>query len=377
MVGLQGTILVNPMQRAEFRAPAPQSPRWFHRRLPGYAITPLRELPLLASSLGAGRIFVKDESMRLGLPAFKMLGASWATYRALSEQLGCGSQDWTTIDDLKSIVAPLRPLTLAAATDGNHGRAVARMARLLGFASRIWVPSNTVEARIAAIEEEGATVHVFDGGYDDAVAESAAAADAQTLVISDTSWPGYETVPAWVIEGYGTILEEIDEQLDAAGIDKPDMVIVPIGVGAFAAAVAGHYRRTAARPMLVGAEPISAACVMESARAGRPVTLEGPQHSIMAGLNCGTPSPIAWPTVSAAFDLFVTVSDDEDIDAMRTFHRNGIISGESGAAALAALATIARDVGFRDALKASTVVLLSTEGITDPAFYAREVLSEL
>ena len=248
------------------------------------------------------------------------------------------------------------------------------MARLLGFASRIWVPWNTVEPRIAAIAEDGATVHVSTGGYDDAVAESAAAADAQTLVISDTSWPGYETVPAWVIEGYATILEEIDEQLGAAGIDKPGMVVVPIGVGAFAAAVAGHYRKTRTAPMLIGAEPIDAACVMESARAGRLVQLEGQQHSIMAGLNCGTPSPIAWPTVSASFDLFVTVSDDEDVDAMRTFHRNGIISGKSGSAPLAALTVMTRDIAIRHALKASTVVLLSTEGITDPAFYAREIL---
>jgi diaminopropionate ammonia-lyase len=374
MVRHPGTILVNPMKRADYRAPPSVSPRWFHRRLPGYAVTPLRELPQLASSLGVGRIFVKDESMRLGLPAFKMLGASWATYRVLADKLGCGPQDWASIDDLKSLVRPLHPVTLAAATDGNHGRAVARMARVLGFASRIWLPSNTVEARIAAIAEEGATVHVSQGGYDDAVAESAAAADAQTLVISDTSWLGYETVPAWVIEGYATILEEIDEQLDAADIDKPDMVVVPIGVGAFAAAVAGHYRQTGARPMLVGAEPTSAACAMESARAGKLVQLEGPQHSIMAGLNCGTPSPIAWPTVSASFDLFVTVSDDEDIDAMRTFHRNGIVSGESGSAPLAALTVMSRDFAIRETLRTSTIVLLSTEGITDPAFYAKEIL---
>ena len=266
--------------------------------------------------------------MRLGLPAFKMLGASWAVYRTLSERLGAEPRDWQTVDELNAAVARLRPLTLAAATDGNHGRAVARMAKLLGFASRIWVPAHTAAARIAAIDAEGAAVHVSAGGYDDAVAELAAAADAQTLVISDTSWPGYEVVPTWVIEGYATIMDEIDEQLAEVGADSVGAVLVPIGVGALAAAVARHYRATNSDALLVGVEPVDAACVMEFIRAGRPVTLAGEQRSIMAGLNCGTPSPVGWPLVSAAFDAFVTVSDDEDVDAMRRFNRNGIFSGD-------------------------------------------------
>jgi diaminopropionate ammonia-lyase len=338
--------------------------------LPGYAVTPLRELPAIATSLGVERVFVKDEATRLGLPAFKMLGASWAIYRVLSKRLELEPGDWATLDDLYSLVAPLRPLTLAAATDGNHGRAVARMARLLGFHSRIWVPSNTARARIAGIEEEGATVQVSSGGYDDAVAAAAAAADNHTIVISDTSWPGYETVPAWVIEGYETIAEEIDDQLGRA----PDIVVVPIGVGALAAAIAHHYRQTDPSVMLIGVEPIDAACVMESIRAGRPIQLPGEQRSIMAGLNCGTPSSIAWPIVSASFDLFVTVSDDEDIDAMRVLYRNDIFAGESGAASLAGLASVAfnKDT-VAEKFSRSRVVLLSTEGITDPDFYSKQI----
>jgi diaminopropionate ammonia-lyase len=370
----QGSILINPMRRPDFRSQRAQSPRWFHRRFPDYAATPLRELPTLAALLGVRRLFVKDESMRLGLPAFKMLGASWAIYRMVSEKLGGEPSNWATLDDLRSAVAVLRPLTLAAATDGNHGRAVARMARILGFSSRVWVPANTVPTRIAAIKAEGATVHVSSGGYDDAVAESAAAADARTLVISDTSWPGYETVPVWVIEGYETILNEIDDQLGEVSIKSPDMVFVPVGVGALAAAVAHHYRLSDADTLLVGVEPIDAACMMESVRAGRPITLSGEQRSIMAGLNCGTPSPIGWPAVSASFDLFVTVSDNEDIDAMRLLNGNNIFAGESGAASLAGLRSVARGHNkLREKVKQSTVVLLSTEGITDPEFYLREI----
>lgn len=369
-----GTIFANPLRRAAFQAAPPRSPRWFHRRLPGYAVTPLHEVVPLASELGVGRLFVKDESLRLGLPAFKMLGASWAIYLALSERLGREPPGWQTIDDLRAVIAPLRPLTLATATDGNHGRAVARMAGLLGLAARIWVPAHTVAARIAAIRAEGAEVVVSTGGYDDAVAEAAAAADARTLVISDTSWPGYDTVPRWVIEGYVTILEEIDEQLAAAGLRAPGAVIVPIGVGALAATVALHYRGGArGGTALIGVEPIDAACMLESVRAGGIVTLDGPQESIMAGLNCGTPSAVAWPTVSAAYDWFVTVSDAEVVQAMRSLNRHGIVSGESGSAPLAAASAMARAGTFSGL---ASVVLLSTEGITDPVFYAREVLAQ-
>src|SRR5581483_6862778 len=156
------------------------------------------------------------------------------------------------------------------ATDGNHGRAVAHMAALLDLDAAIYVPDNTVSARIEAIESEGATVTVVEGGYDDAIARAAQDASERCLVISDTSWEGYEEVPAWVIEGYGTVFSEIEEQL--AERAAPDMVAVPIGVGALAAAVVGHYWSASGsprpRPRIVGVEPTSAACVLESVAAG-------------------------------------------------------------------------------------------------------------
>ena len=370
-------ILDNPLRDLGCVARQQPSARWFHARLPGYAPTPLHDVPGLARRLGVGRVLVKDEATRLGLPAFKMLGASWASYRALCERLGREPADWQAVSELAEAFLPLRPLTLATATDGNHGRAVARMAKLLGFSARIWVPAGTAPARVAAIESEGASVTEIAGGYDDAVAAAAAAADDRTLVVSDTSWEGYDRVPRFVIEGYATILEEVDEQAAAAGIPTPDMAVVPIGVGAFAAAVAAHYRRAAgAGTELVGAEPVDAACVLKSARSGGIVTLTEPQHSIMAGLNCGTPSPIAWPAVSKAFDRFVSVNDDQAVEAMRLLAEHGIAAGESAAAPLAALLVMQRAGSLADAAD-KTVLLFSTEGVTDPDFYAREVTAKL
>lgn len=370
-------ILDNPMRDTGFVAPPQPSAQWFHTRLPGYAPTPLHDVPELARRLGVGRVLVKDEATRLGLPAFKMLGASWASYRALSERLGRQPVDWRTVDELAEAFRPLRPLTLATATDGNHGRAVARMARLLGFSARIWVPAGTARARITAIEGEGASVTEVEGGYDDAVAASAAAADDRTLVVSDTSWEGYDRIPRFVIEGYATILEEVDEQAAAANMPAPDMAVVPIGVGAFAAAVSAHYRRAGrSHTILVGAEPVDAACVLRSARNGDIITLTEPQNSIMAGLNCGTPSPTAWPAVSKGFDRFVSVNDDQAVEAMRLLAEQGIAAGESAAAPLAALLVLQRAGRLSDA-RGATVLLFSTEGVTDPDFYAREVTAKL
>jgi diaminopropionate ammonia-lyase len=235
----------------------------FHQRLPGYAPTPLRDVPELAAACGVGRVLVKDESSRMGLPAFKILGASWATYRVLSERLG-REPTWDTLGDLAAVVArELGPLRLVAATDGNHGRAVARMGKLLGLRATILVPDGTAEARIDGIASEGAEVVVSPGTYDDAIAASAALAGEHDLVISDTSWPGYEDPPRWVVEGYATIFAEIDAQLappadgqdvtvSDAGIEVGpaavvDVAVVPLGVGALGASAAACLRGGASR----------------------------------------------------------------------------------------------------------------------------------
>jgi diaminopropionate ammonia-lyase len=368
----------NPMRLAGAWPPAPLEPYAFHRRLPNYASTPLHDFD--GSPFNAGRLLVKDESCRLGLPAFKGLGAWWAVIRALSHRLSdrgyllrrtrVDELEWADLDELASLFAPLGPLTLAAATDGNHGRAVARVAKTLGLDALIWVPAGTAEARIDAIAREGATVRVSDGGYDRAVRDASAAAGETTLVISDTSAGGWDRrIPQWVIDGYSTIFREIDEQLADLGIAHVDAVVVPIGVGALAAAAATHYRcsNRLASPALIGVEPIGAASMSASVLAGRLVSLDDVERSAMVGLNCGTPSSVAWPMVSRGFDEFVTITDEEAKSAVRAFAGLGLRTGESGAAALAGWRQLSSDLRPR----AENVLLLSTEGATDPASYAQ------
>jgi diaminopropionate ammonia-lyase len=318
-------LVSNPLAGPVELGPPPAGPLAFHRTLPGYAPTPLVDAPAAAAALGVRRVLVKDESSRLGLPSFKVLGASWAIHRALAE----------------------RPATrLACATDGNHGRAVAYMARLLGLEATVFVPASMIPARREAIAAEGAHVVVVDGTYDEAV-ERAAELDA--LVIQDTAWPGYETIPAWVVEGYSTIGAEIDVQ--------PDVVAIQIGVGSFAAAMVLRF----AGARIVGVEPVTAACAFASIEAGEPVEVPGPHDSVMAGLNCGRVSPVAWPAVSRGIEAFCTVSDARAREAVRLLARDGITAGESGAAGLAGL------LAFRDELAlpgGATVLVVNTEGDT-------------
>jgi diaminopropionate ammonia-lyase len=372
--------LINPHVGEVLDGPPPdRSPLRFHRRLPGYEATPLVDAPELAESLGVGKVFMKDESSRLGLPAFKILGASWAVYRALEERLGDEDfGDWEVIEDLKQRLEPLRPLSLVAATDGNHGRAVARIAQLLGLGARIFVPGDMVAARREAIAGEGAEVVVVDGGYDEAVERSA---EAEGLLISDTSWSGYERVPSWVIEGYSTMLWEIDEELARRDEAGPDLVVVQVGVGAFAAAVAGHFRRPGAprHPKLVAVEPARADCLFQSVSAGQLVSVPGPHDSIMAGLNCGRPSPVAWPVLSRSMDVLVAVDDEPSREAMRLAARTGIVSGETGAAGLGGLLQLVHSGDGREARRLldvnedTRVLVFNSEGATDPDAYRRVV----
>ena len=359
--------------------PPDRSPLQFHRRLPGYEKTPLVDAPGLAEALGVGKVFVKDESSRLGLPAFKVLGVSWAVYRALEERLGDeGFGHWEAIEDLKQRLEPLRPLSLVAATEGNHGRAVARVARLLGFGARIFVPGNMVAARREAIVGEGAEVVVVDGSYDEAVERSA---EAEGLLISDTSWLGYERVPSWVIEGYSTMLWEIEDELEGRGEAGPDLVVVQVGVGALATAVVTHFRRPEApqHPKFVAVEPARADCLFQSISAGKLVSVPGPHDSIMAGLNCGRVSLVAWPILYRSMDVLVAAEDEPAREAMRLAARAGIVAGESGAAGLGGLLQLLHHGESREARlllgvnEDTRVLVFNSEGATDPDAYRKAV----
>ncbi|MGX4687747.1 diaminopropionate ammonia-lyase [Streptomyces sp. JNUCC 63] len=337
--------------------PAPAGIRDFHAALPGYAPTPLTELPPLAAELGLGRVFVKDESCRLGLPAFKALGASWAVHRTLAERAASGRDPG--------------PVILVTATDGNHGRAVARMARRLGQHAHVFVPQGVHPRAVAAIVAEQAKVTEVPGSYDEAVrraAEEAAAPDA--ILVQDTAWPGYEQIPGWIVEGYSTLCAEIDEQLTAEGAaEGPDLVSIPVGVGSLAQAVVTHYRSlpSGRAPALLSVEPDTAACVLESLTLDEPVGVTT-GDTTMAGLNCGTPSSIAWPCLHGGLDAAVAVSDTDSARAATRLAALGVSSGPCGAASLAGLRAVLTGTGTEERRTAlgldatSVVVLLSTEG---------------
>lgn len=361
--------------------------RAFHRRLPNYEVTPLRRCPALASSLGVGEIWVKDESRRLGLPAFKILGTSYGVYRLLVQRAG-EEPTWDTLDDLRRWAANrLGPLTLCAATDGNHGRAVAHLAALLGFRATIYVPDNMSHARIESMQREGAEIHSVDGDYDDAVRRAAEEASARCLVVSDTSWPGYTEVPTWVMDGYATVFSEVREQLGAAPSDGRcsettlDLVVVPAGVGAFLGSALRSLKGSdaVALPAVVSVEPTTADCVARSLEAATLVHVPGPHRSIMVGLNCGTPSQVAWPRIARALDGALCIGDGWAVRAMRDLAAAGIVAGETGAASLAGLTALCRSPALSAAKAAlglgprSRVLLVCTEGATDPGHY-REIV---
>jgi diaminopropionate ammonia-lyase len=329
-------LFLSPAARAWMAPAGAASARAFHRGLDGYAPTPLVELPALATELGVGRVLVKDESSRLGLPAFKVLGASWACHRVLDREPGA---------------------RLVTATDGNHGRAVARMAARFGVPVTVFVPDVMLPETAALIAGEGAEVVRLDVGYDEAVREAAAFADAAPgrALVQDTAWDGYTEVPSWIVDGYRTLLEEVDEELGAA----PDLIAVPVGVGSLLEAVVRHHRRPdAPHPSVLSVEPETAACVLASLHAGHPVAVET-GSTVMAGLNCGTVSTSAWPVLRDGLDAAVAVSDQGALRAVADLRALDVSSGPSGAATLAGTRHAASDLHLsRDAV----VVLLSTEG---------------
>ncbi|MFN3673326.1 MAG: diaminopropionate ammonia-lyase [Bosea sp. (in: a-proteobacteria)] len=317
----------------------------------GYAPTPLRDLAAIADQLDIGQLLYKDEGKRFGLKSFKALGGAYAVDRIVAAR---GKEG----------------LTVACATDGNHGRSVAWGARRAGVKAVIYVHETVSEGRAEAIRSYGATVVREGRTYDDSVRACTEAAQRNGWqIVSDTSWPGYEEVPKDVMQGYAVLAMEAEAQ----GA-KPTHVFVQGGVGGLAAGVLSYRweKLGAQRPILVVVEPETAACLFESARAGAVTTVGGDLDTIMAGLACGEPSILAWRILDQGADAFMTITDRAAADAMRTLAELGVVGGESGVAGLAGLIKAAGDPRLRQALKldaASRVLCYGTEGATDPEVY--------
>lgn len=365
--------------------------RHFHRTIPGYTPTPLVALDDLAAELGVSRVWVKDESPRFDLSAFKVLGASFALAAALTERLGLepgasGAADFGALVAARERTEELG-VTVVTATDGNHGRGLAWAARELGCDAVVFMPQGTTPARFDAIAALGADVSIIEGDYDAAVALARDHADTHgSLLVQDTAWRGYETIPRRIMQGYLTVLDEALEQLRG---DLPTHVFVQCGVGSLAAALAAHLHEHLGedRPVFAVVEPVEAASCFDSMAAGTARRGDGSLETIMAGLACPTPSTIAWPLLRDYTDVFICCEDEVSLRGMRLLanpHGNdpAIVSGESGAVTAGTVACLLGECMRREHYEAVTalgldqharVLLISTEGATDPHAYAEHI----
>lgn len=339
----------------------------FHKSLSHYQPTPCLQLKALAEKSGVGEIYIKDESRRFGLNAFKGLGAVYAIHRVLKK-----NPDTTTF---------------CTATDGNHGKAVAWGASLFGKKSVVYVPEDTTTRRMKAIEAEGAIVEKVNGDYDFACthAEKNSIRNKWQLV-QDMAWEGYEEIPSWIMAGYMTLFREMENDIHILPKPLPDIVFMQAGVGSFAAAGVYYYlkRYGKKRPAIVIVEPLQADAIFSSMKEGKLTTSPGNARTIMAGLNCGTPSTTAWEIIKNGIDVSLKVPDSYAEQAMRLLYYPGgadprIISGESGAAGLAGFLAIMNEKKLepvKDFLKLNAgtrILFINTEGDTDKDVFQKIV----
>lgn len=345
---------------------------------PGYTPTPLVELPGLARRLGIGRLRLKHEGRRFTLRSFKALGGAYGVMRILERDTGVAIP--------KIIAGKARDrvagVTVCCATDGNHGRAVAWGAQLAGARCVIYLHAHVSQGREDAIAAYGAEIVRVTGSYDDSVRQAAADAEKNGwIVVSDTSWPGYEEIPAWVKQGYTVFMAEAMEQL---GADRPSHLFVQAGVGGLAAAAIAPLWEDwgAQRPFCTVVEPHESDCCYQSAVQGRMTEGLGSLDTVMACLSAGEASPLAWQILGTGADAFVTIEDGFAPRAMRlladgTGNDARVVAGESGSSGLAALIAVSEGPRARHALgdlgASSDVLLIVSEGATDPAIY-REIV---
>lgn len=386
-------ILINrtikkPGQGADlsmFSAQEAKQARAYHRGFSQYSPSPLVALPKLANYLGIGKLFVKDESTRFGLNAFKVLGASYAIGRYLAQRLNRDISEITPeILCTEEVRNELGDITFTTATDGNHGRAVAWAAQQLHQKAVIYMPKGSDPQRLKNIQAHGATATITDLNYDDAVrlAEQQAK-DNGWVIIQDTAWPGYEDIPTWIMQGYATLAVEALEQMAEVGITAPSHVFLQAGVGSFAGGVLGFLVSSLGdkAPQITIVEPEQANCIYKSAKAGdgKPHSVGGALDTLMAGLACGEPNTISWELLRDYAAAYVSCPDSLAATGMRVLATplQGdpvIISGESGAVTTGLLhllmeaesgnaATLRQKLGLG---KDSIVLLVSTEGNTSP-----------
>ena len=364
--------------------------RRFHATMAEYAPTPLVGLDNLAAKLGVARVFVKDESHRFGLNAFKALGGSFGMARLLADKLELDMENITDkVLASEEVKKKISQSVFISATDGNHGRGVAWCAARMGCKSVIYLPKGSAPFRVAAIEKEGALTHVTDLNYDDTVRRATQAArENNWTLMQDTSMPGYEQIPGWIMQGYTTMVAEALEQLQQTGIEKPTHVLIQAGVGSMAAAVLGFLveKFHAAHPTTIIIEPENAACFYKSIQAGdgQPHNVGGDLKTRMAGLACGEPNPPAWEILRDYADFFVACPDFTTAEGMRRLaspfgNDSKIVSGESGAVGIGLIDLLMRKPALAEQRKTmgldrnSVVLTFSTEGDTDPEGYRQIV----
>ena len=364
--------------------------RHLHRSLKEYRPTPLVSLNALAQKSGVKGIYVKDESRRFGLNAFKGLGGIYALTRVVCEKFGL---DISTIcfDDLKEpeLNKKISQMVFVTTTDGNHGKGVAWAAGQLGCQAHVYMPKGSAENRAQAIRDVGrAEVTITDLSYDDAVRYARRMSEEKGwYLVQDTAWEGYEKVPAWIVQGYTTMVYEAMEQLRDYGEKAPTHVFLQAGVGAMAGGVTGFLMNCCdERPLVTIVEPEEVACIYESARQGdgKPHPAVGSGITIMAGLNCGEPCTITWPILRDFASWYLTCPDGVAAEGMRRLaapltEDERVISGESGAATFGALLMLLEREEYsaqRASMgldKNSVILLFNTEGDTDPDGYTRIV----
>ncbi|MDD7061262.1 diaminopropionate ammonia-lyase [Porcincola intestinalis] len=361
--------------------------RNFHRTFPQYQETPLRSLKQMASYLGLGTVAVKDESFRYGLNSFKALGGAYAMGRFLADEVGrdISELSYSVLTD-EHFLKTLAPCTFFSATDGNHGRGVAWTARMLHQRCVILMPKGTAKSRFDNIRALGAEVTIEDLNYDECVRKAARLAEEtpHSVIVQDTSWPGYFDIPSWIMQGYGVMADEAAEQLGT----RPTHVFVQAGVGCMAGAVTGYFSALYPDnpPKIIVVEPHAADCMYRSNEKGdgSRVIVEGDMDSCMAGLACGEPCEIGWDLFRNHATGFISGEDRMTLRGMRMLagcFRDDphITSGESGAATFGALATIMMEDCYSDIRRElglgpdSTVLCFSTEGDTDPVHYKQVV----